>query len=91
MKNVTVSLPDDVYRKARIKAAERDTSISGFVRDLLTKATEAEEMESASLRRKRRISEILDEIHKSQQARGKYFTASHRLSRDEVHDRKAFR
>ena len=91
MKNVTISLPDDVYRKARIQAAERETSISGLVRDLLTKATQAEELETAALQRKRRMNEILDEIHKTQQARGKYFSASRRLSREEVHDRKAFR
>jgi plasmid stability protein len=91
VKNVTISLPDDVYRKARIQAAERETSISGLVRDLLTKATQAEELEAAALQRKRRMNEILDEIHKDQQARGKYFSASQRLSREEVHDRKAFR
>jgi plasmid stability protein len=35
VKNVTVSLPDDVYRWARIKAAERDTSLSALVREFL--------------------------------------------------------
>ena len=27
MKRITVSVPDDIYRKARIKAAEKDTSV----------------------------------------------------------------
>jgi hypothetical protein len=31
VKNVTVSLPAQVYRRARIKAAERDTSLSALV------------------------------------------------------------
>ena len=31
VKNVTVSVPEDVYRTARIRAAERGTSISGLV------------------------------------------------------------
>lgn len=35
MKNVTISLDDDSYRRARIKAAERGTSLSGLVRALL--------------------------------------------------------
>ena len=35
MKNVTVSLPEDVYRVARIRAAERDTSVSAMVREYL--------------------------------------------------------
>ena len=91
MKNITISLPNDVYKKARIKAAEQDTSLSGLVRDLLTRATEAEEIESGSLRRKRAIQAILAEIHESQRTRGEYFDASHRLSRDEIHDRKALR
>jgi hypothetical protein len=69
VKNVTISLPDAVYKKARIKAAERETSLSGFVRDLLTSATLAEELESAARGRKQRITAILDEIHRSQEAR----------------------
>jgi hypothetical protein len=33
VKNVTVSLPDEVYREARVKAAERNTSLSSLVRE----------------------------------------------------------
>jgi hypothetical protein len=36
VKNVTVTVPDDVYRRARIKAAELDTSLSALVREFLT-------------------------------------------------------
>jgi hypothetical protein len=28
MKNITVSVPDDVYREARVRAAEAGTSVS---------------------------------------------------------------
>jgi DNA-binding IclR family transcriptional regulator len=35
VKNVTVSLSDEVYRKARVKAAERNTSLSSLVRQFL--------------------------------------------------------
>ena len=31
MKNITVSVPDDVYRTARIRAAEEGRSVSGMV------------------------------------------------------------
>ena len=31
MKNITVSVPDDVYRNARVAAAQRDTSLSALV------------------------------------------------------------
>jgi hypothetical protein len=35
MKNVTISLDEDLARLARIKAAEEDKSLSRFVADLL--------------------------------------------------------
>ncbi len=35
MRNITVTIPDDVYKRARIWAAERDTSISAVVTYLL--------------------------------------------------------
>ncbi len=37
MKNITVSVDEETYRKARIKAAELDTSVSALVRDYLAK------------------------------------------------------
>jgi plasmid stability protein len=80
VKNVTVSLPDDVYRRARIKAAERDTSVSALVREFLLQLGEGDaEFE----RRKQLQDEVLSRI--------KRFRASDRLSRDEVHDRDALR
>lgn len=80
MKNITVSLPDDLYRRARVKAAERDTSVSALVREFLTAlATDESDFE----RRKRLQDEVLKSI------RG--FSASDRLTRDEIHDRDAVR
>ncbi len=35
MRNVTVAIPDEAYRRARIWAAEHDTSLSAVVRYLL--------------------------------------------------------
>jgi hypothetical protein len=35
MKNITVTVPDDVYRNARIRAAERGTSVSSLVAEYL--------------------------------------------------------
>lgn len=80
MKNVTVSLPDEVYRRARIKAAASDTSLSALVREYLIKLA-AEESEFD--RRKRLQDETLAAI--------KAFHAGDRLSRDEVHERDAVR
>jgi len=80
VKNITVSVPDDVYRRARIRAAEKGTSVSALVRDQLEKiAVEDSEFE----RLKRLQDQVIDSIHN--------FSAADRLSRDEVHDRDALR
>jgi hypothetical protein len=80
VKNITVSIPDDVYRRARIKAAELDTSVSALVRDfLMSLGTEESDFE----RRKRLQDEVLATVES--------FRARDRLSRDEVHNRRARR
>ena len=77
MKNITVTVGDDVYRRARIKAAERDTSVSALVRQFLVDLTkEADEFE----RLKQLESAMREKITK--------FSASDRLSRDELDDRR---
>lgn len=35
-RNVTLSLPEELFRRARVFAAEHDTSVSALVADLLT-------------------------------------------------------
>jgi plasmid stability protein len=81
VRNVTVSVPDDVYREARIRAAQRGTSVSALVSDYLRSLARDEDLEFARLRDlQRRVSaEVCD------------FSASDRLSRDEVHQRAALR
>lgn len=37
MKNLTLTLPDDLYRRARRKAAAADTSLSGVVQDYVAR------------------------------------------------------
>ena len=43
MKNITVSVKNEVYRKARIKAAEMDTSVSALVAEYLVKLSMQED------------------------------------------------
>jgi plasmid stability protein len=80
VRNVTVSLDDEVYRRARVKAAERDTSLSALVRDFLISLGE----EETEFERRKRLQ---DEVLRSIVA----FRANDRLSRDEAHDRRALR
>jgi len=77
MKNITVSLDDETYRRARMVAAQRDTSVSALVKQFLTELTSGE-TEFERLRREER--ELREQITD--------FSASDRLSRDEVHDRR---
>jgi hypothetical protein len=35
MRNIIVTIPDDAYRRARVWAAQRDTSVSAVVKYLL--------------------------------------------------------
>jgi plasmid stability protein len=80
VRNLTVSLPEDVYRRARIKAAERDTSVSALVREFLSKLAEEE---SDCERRKRLQKEVLASVRR--------FRAADRLNREAIHDRNALR
>ena len=48
--NVTLSLPKDVLRKAKIIAIERNTSLSGLLTQLLMEAVKQEERHEASMR-----------------------------------------
>lgn len=84
MKNITVSVEDEVYHRARIRAAELRTSVSAIVREKLIEVA-AEESENERLKRLEK--ETLDRVRE----RGGSYSASKRLKRDELHDRDALR
>lgn len=77
MKNVTIAIPAEAYRRARVRAAERDTSLSALVREFLISVAK-EEPDFA--RRKRLQDEVLRSIRR--------FRAANRLSREALHERK---
>lgn len=77
MKNITVSVDEETYRKARIRAAELDTSVSAMVRQFLTSLDSHE----SQFERLKREEKILREMVKD-------FDPGDRLSRDEVHERR---
>ena len=76
MKNVTVSLPDEVYRKARVKAAERNTSLSSLVRQFLESLADDE----AEFKK-------LERLQEESYAKVERFQASHRVKREELYHR----
>ena len=78
MKNITVSLDDESYRRARVIAAQRDTSVSALVKRFLLDLASGE---SETERLKRQERELRERITD--------FDASDRLSRDDAHRRGA--
>ncbi|MBS0638292.1 MAG: hypothetical protein JSS43_00380 [Proteobacteria bacterium] len=76
MPNITVTVDEDTYRNARVAAASKGTSVSALVRQYLTELG-AGESEFERLKR----------LEKEMAAKVKSFSASDRLSRDEIHRR----
>ena len=76
VKNITVSLDNETYRRARMIAAQRDTSVSALVKQFLMELgsgeTESERLKRAERALRERITA---------------FRASDRMSREEVHRR----
>jgi plasmid stability protein len=80
MKNITVSIDDELHRRARIRAAELGTSVSAVVRRLLTEFAGGQ---TDFERRKALQDQTL--------ARIRAFRAGDRMGRDDVHRRDAVR
>ena len=91
MRNVTVSVDDDTYRRSRIRAAELDTSVSELVRTYLrglagecgpAPATTAGATESGMELRRRELDEVLADFD----TRGVGLSSRGNLTRDELYD-----
>ena len=78
MKNITVSVDDDTYRRARIKATEQDTSVSAMVRAHLNNLASAEIKFKELERREKELRRQVPEA----------FSAYDRLPRDELYLRR---
>jgi len=82
MKNITVKIDDETYQNARIRAAERGTSVSAMVREFLQALPEESEDE-----RQRRIVATLEEIYAEADARATPRTKPLvPLTREEIHE-----
>ncbi len=74
--NITVSVPDDVYRATRIRAAEQGSSVSALVAEYLRSLSEREAEFSRLEAQQRSIQNRIDR-----------FSARDRLDREELHRR----
>ncbi|PXA03566.1 hypothetical protein DDZ13_11335 [Coraliomargarita sinensis] len=82
MKNITVSVDEEVYHRARIRAAEQKTSVSAIVRKLLEEVSQE----------KTEFERLMELEEKTLQGmKGAKFSASNRLDRESLHDRDALR
>ncbi|OWJ57077.1 hypothetical protein [Inquilinus limosus] len=76
MKTITVSVDDTIYRRARMKAADRHTSVSTLVRQFLNELAGDEGNR-----------ELLKREEAELRASIRSFRASDRLPRDNLHGR----
>ena len=91
MKNITVSVDEEIHRLARIRAAERDTSVSALVRDFLSRLASGRVDDTAASKsrmdvdelRRMRLREVLADIR----ATSGGFKAADNIPRDELYDR----
>jgi hypothetical protein len=81
VKNITVAVEDEVYRHARIVAAQRDTSVSALVKDYLAGLPAAVPAPSSEWKQIQEA--LLDAVHQ----RHPGFASAQNLSRDALHDR----
>ena len=66
MKNITLKIDDETYRKARLRAAENGTSVSAMVRKILaSQEKEQAEQEHAEQNRVKRLLELYAEADAS--------------------------
>ena len=94
MRNITVSVDEETHRRARIRAAELDTSVSALVREFLRRLVprdrrrerlESGPLESALERRRR----LFEEVFADFDARGVGLRMADNLPRAALHDRSA--
>ncbi len=84
MKKITISVDEETYRLARIRAAELDTSVSALVRDYLRSlASGSRDAEKETERRR----ELMRQVFQDFEARGVGLGMSENLTREELYDR----
>ena len=84
MKNITVSVNDDLYHRARVCAAEQKSTVSGLVKKFLAQVVQ-EESEFDRLKREE------EALRQRLRRDGVVFSAAERITRDDLHERHALR
>jgi len=96
MRNITVSVDEETHRRARVRAAELDTSVSALVREFLRRlvprdrrreSVESQPLESALERRRR----LFEEVFADFDARGVGLRMADNVPRAALHNRSEIR
>jgi len=80
MKNITITMPDDLARRTRVLAAEANTSMSQYLCQLVAKNVSTDDSYEAAMKR-----------YLSRRRGGLRLSGQGMPSRDEIHDRHALR
>ena len=92
MKKITISLDEETHRLAKLKAAGKGTSVSAMVRAYLNGLVREESSADDSIAPvSEKPGKTLDEVIEAIFARGGGIDPRENLTRDELHDRNAFR
>lgn len=83
MKNITISVDEDTYRMARIKAAERSTSVSAMVKAYLLQVVRGGSGETEFQRLEREERELREELRRQRIG----LNGNNNLSREELYSR----
>lgn len=84
VKNITVSVDDELFHRARVRAAQQRTTVTALVREFLQRLT-GEEPSFERLQREQ--NELIAQIRAAHLG----FSARDRLGRADVHERDAVR
>jgi hypothetical protein len=80
MKNITLSVDDEVYHAARVEAARRQTSLSALVRNFLTGLPAGGSKSDTEIAERNRLMEAL-------LRRTAHFRVGNKPTREEMHAR----
>ena len=92
MKKITVTLDDETHRLAKLKAAQKGTSVSAMVRAYLDGLVREESRADDPIAPgSEKPEKTLDEVIEAIFARGGGIDPRENLTREELYDRNAFR
>ena len=91
MKTISVSVGDEIHRLARIKAAQKGTSMSAMLRDYLLQILEEDGYLTLEETEPQRRARKLDEVMSRFETEGVSLRANERLTREELYNRNASR